>query len=121
MLAIASKFPFRMTVRLRLTLLYGAVFLIAGAALLGITYALFAHSINSDQVAVLPGPRLRFLAPNAVGLLGPAPGVGAFNPKVGSVTLEAAPASGRQYPRPSSRRGSRRSCSRSSGPTGRGS
>ena len=87
-----------MTLRLRLTLLYGAVFLIAGAALLGITYALFAHSINSDQVAVLPGPRLRFLAPNAVGLLGGS-GVVAFNPKVGSVTLEGRPPASGGNPR----------------------
>jgi signal transduction histidine kinase len=33
----------RRTVRLRLTLLYGALFLVAGAALLGITYGLVAH------------------------------------------------------------------------------
>ncbi len=36
----------RRTVRLRLTLLYGALFLASGAGLLGITYGLVAHQIN---------------------------------------------------------------------------
>jgi signal transduction histidine kinase len=52
-----------MTLRLRLTLLYGVVFLIAGAALLGITYGLFAHSINSDRTLVLPAAKLRLPSP----------------------------------------------------------
>jgi signal transduction histidine kinase len=34
------------TVRLRLTLLYGALFLVSGAALLGITYVLVRHNTN---------------------------------------------------------------------------
>jgi hypothetical protein len=36
-----------MTLRLRLTLLYGAVFVAAGAGLLAVTYGLFKHSQNS--------------------------------------------------------------------------
>jgi signal transduction histidine kinase len=38
--------PPRRTVRLRLTLLYGALFLVSGAALLGITYALVVHNTS---------------------------------------------------------------------------
>jgi signal transduction histidine kinase len=43
-----------MTLRLRLTLLYGGCFLVAGAALLGITYGLVAgHALGGDpQVAI---------------------------------------------------------------------
>jgi signal transduction histidine kinase len=74
-----------------LTLLYGGVFLVAGAALLGITYGLFAHSIDSDQATVLLGPRARFLAPNAVRLLGQSGSV-TINGKVGSVSLARPPA-----------------------------
>jgi signal transduction histidine kinase len=37
----------RRTVRLRLTLLYGALFLVAGGALLGITYVLVRHTTSS--------------------------------------------------------------------------
>ena len=39
-LAVGQHLP-RRTVRVRLTLLYGALFLLSGAALLAITYALF--------------------------------------------------------------------------------
>jgi signal transduction histidine kinase len=39
----------RLTLRLRLTLLYGAVFIIAGAGLLTATYALFKHNQKSSQ------------------------------------------------------------------------
>ncbi len=42
-----SRLP-RRTIRLRLTLLYGVVFLIAGAALLGITYLLVAHEFTAN-------------------------------------------------------------------------
>jgi signal transduction histidine kinase len=42
-----------MTLRLRLTLLYGGVFIAAGAGLLAVTYGLFKHSQNSTaQVSV---------------------------------------------------------------------
>ena len=37
------------TVRLRLTLLYGALFLVSGAALLTITYVLVAHQYTGDE------------------------------------------------------------------------
>lgn len=42
----------RPTLRLRLTLLYGAVFLVAGAVLLGITYELVSHSGAATQRSV---------------------------------------------------------------------
>jgi signal transduction histidine kinase len=43
---IRSRLPAR-TIRLRLTALYGALFLVSGAALLGITYALAVHHYSS--------------------------------------------------------------------------
>jgi signal transduction histidine kinase len=42
----------RPTVRLRLTMLYGSLFLIAGAGLLAITYELVAHNTDSSRNAV---------------------------------------------------------------------
>jgi signal transduction histidine kinase len=46
----------RRTVRLRLTLLYGALFLASGAALLAITYGLVSQATDDDYVvAALPG------------------------------------------------------------------
>ena len=36
------------TVRWRLTLLYGGMFLVCGAALLGVTYALVSHQITGS-------------------------------------------------------------------------
>jgi signal transduction histidine kinase len=47
-----------LTVRWRLTLLYGGLFLVCGAALLAVTYALVAHDARSepDAVAFGPGP-----------------------------------------------------------------
>jgi len=39
----------RWTIRLRLTLLYGALFLVAGAALLGVTYGLVANGSTSES------------------------------------------------------------------------
>ncbi len=44
-----------MTLRLRLTLLYGACFLVAGAVLLGITYGLVEHSLPAQQAIVFRG------------------------------------------------------------------
>jgi signal transduction histidine kinase len=44
-----------MTLRLRLTLLYGVCFLVAGAGLLAITYALFSHSTGGG-VEIKAGP-----------------------------------------------------------------
>ena len=49
----------RLTVRARLTALYGGVFLLAGTALLAITYVLLAQALNTDsfsQEAVLAVP-----------------------------------------------------------------
>ena len=43
MLAARPHLP-RRTVRLRLTLVYGGLFLVSGAALLAITYALVVHA-----------------------------------------------------------------------------
>jgi signal transduction histidine kinase len=51
--------PHRWTVRARLTAQYGALFLLAGAALLTITYLLLAQALNSqrvDQAMVLSAP-----------------------------------------------------------------
>jgi signal transduction histidine kinase len=51
----------RRTVRLRLTLLYGSLFVVSGAALLGITYLLMLHAsgevvqVTSTQLAPPPG------------------------------------------------------------------
>jgi signal transduction histidine kinase len=63
-------FP-RWTLRLRLTLLYGALFLAAGAVLLGITYALVVHDtrtavLSRERELVAPtraGPMVRALLP----------------------------------------------------------
>jgi signal transduction histidine kinase len=49
MRALARRWLPRRTVRLRLTLLYGALFLVAGAALLGITYGLLARQSQSKR------------------------------------------------------------------------
>ena len=51
----------RPTVRLRLTLLYGSLFLVAGALLLGITYGLAAKNVSDSakQVFVLKGALIR--------------------------------------------------------------
>ena len=42
-LAVRPHLPQR-TIRLRLTVIYGVLFLVCGAALLGITYALVEHA-----------------------------------------------------------------------------
>lgn len=55
MLAIRPHLPAR-TVRLRLTLLYSALFLLSGAVLLGITYLLVRHATGSFLVFRV-GPR----------------------------------------------------------------
>ena len=44
------------TVRWRLTLLYGAMFLVCGAALLAITYTLVSHSVNGGGVVAIGPP-----------------------------------------------------------------
>jgi signal transduction histidine kinase len=59
----------RLTVRARLTALYGGVFLLAGTALLAITYLLLAQTLNTSsfsQEAVLAVPGMRVSAGPAV-------------------------------------------------------
>jgi len=65
----------RRTVRLRLTALYAALFLVSGAGLLAITYELVAHELPSKtQVSVAGGGMIRLQTPVA----GPrGPGAGA--------------------------------------------
>ncbi|GAA3943550.1 sensor histidine kinase [Actinoplanes auranticolor] len=61
----------RLTVRARLTALYGGVFLLAGAALLAITYLLLAQALNTSsfsQEAVLAVPGVRIAAAPAAAL-----------------------------------------------------
>jgi len=43
------------TVRVKLALLYGVLFLVAGAALLGISYQLVAHNLPEQTVAAASG------------------------------------------------------------------
>jgi signal transduction histidine kinase len=45
-----------MTVRLRLTLLYGALFLVFGAVLLGVTYVIFRHASGVNLIVQPEGP-----------------------------------------------------------------
>ena len=46
----------RPTVRLRMTLLYAGVFLLAGAALLTVSYILVRNNLTADHVSVGSGP-----------------------------------------------------------------
>ena len=63
LLARASRLP-RRTIRLRLTLFYGGLFLASGAALLAVTYVLIrfafpaapVHSHSSTSPSLRPGP-----------------------------------------------------------------
>lgn len=66
----------RLTLRLRLTLLYGAVFIAAGAGLLAVTYGLFKHSQDSSGRAVMIRG-VQFSLPAGVELQG-LPGAGVF-------------------------------------------
>jgi signal transduction histidine kinase len=65
----SSQLRPRWTLRLRLTLLYGALFLAAGAVLLTITYELVAHSQAANRGVVLrtqagPGSQMFFTRPD---------------------------------------------------------
>ena len=62
----------RRTVRLRLTLLYGGLFLASGAGLLGITYVLVDHRI-SGPFRVTGGHNRPFTASTASGVVHGAP------------------------------------------------
>jgi signal transduction histidine kinase len=53
------------TVRLRLTLLYGALFLVSGAVLLAITYVLFRRATGIDLIVVPTGTTQGSTGPNA--------------------------------------------------------
>jgi len=62
--ALAGRLPLpRPTVRLRLTLLYGALFVVSGAALIGITYALAANRLDSVAVHAAGGSMSAATAP----------------------------------------------------------
>jgi signal transduction histidine kinase len=47
------RWPRRFTLRARLTLLYGGLFLVAGVVLLGVTYALFSQQLNRSGQKVI--------------------------------------------------------------------
>jgi signal transduction histidine kinase len=53
----------RPTLRLRLTLLYGGCFIVAGAGLLAITYALFANGTGQSSTTFVPGVALSIPVP----------------------------------------------------------
>ena len=69
------------TIRWRLTLLYGGMFLVCGAALLAVTYGLVSHAVTGDGVVAL-GP-----APTAA-----SPGVG--KSFAGGVAIQNRPSGG---------------------------
>jgi signal transduction histidine kinase len=56
LLAFRPQLP-RPTARLRLTLLYGSLFTLAGAALLAFTYGLFDHATAGATIVQVPQPR----------------------------------------------------------------
>jgi signal transduction histidine kinase len=64
----------RPTARLRLTLLYGGLFTLAGAALLGFTYWLFDRATAGKQIVPKPGPGSRVACllkdPNCIKIVG---------------------------------------------------
>ena len=63
-----------LTIRLRLTLLVGAVLILAGSILLGLTYLLVRHSVNSDPAQVRAEVARRLgVEPNALRPVPPAP------------------------------------------------
>jgi signal transduction histidine kinase len=68
----------RRTVRLRLTVLYGSLFLVCGAALLGVTYILVEHA--------LPGPVLVSARSGPGGAAGGSVSIGTGQPTTGQPT-----------------------------------
>src|SRR5271156_6759590 len=76
-LAVGRHLPYR-TVRIRLTLLYGGLFLLSGAALMAITYALLVNAgfVFSLQNSGQNGPPTRqtSLAQTGAALSFPRPG-----------------------------------------------
>ena len=53
----------QLTLRARLTLIYGGLFVIAGVLLLGVTYALFSQKLAGDQRVVIRGTYLNHPPP----------------------------------------------------------
>ena len=81
--------PLRMTLRLRLTLLYGACFLVAGAGLLAITYVLFSNSTGGSTVARIRGTPVAVAGGLTAGFInartgGPLAGIQARSPATGT-------------------------------------
>jgi hypothetical protein len=75
----------RVTLRLRLTLLYGLVFVAAGAGLLAVTYGLFKHNQSSaSQTLALRG--VQFTLPPGATIKGRGPGFAVSQTGSGPVT-----------------------------------
>jgi signal transduction histidine kinase len=86
-LALGSRRS-RRTVRLRLTLIYGGLFLICGAGLLGITYVLVDNATAGYFSSTGPGGR------TIAGFAGPAAGAGKHgNPPAGTQFIKTGPGS----------------------------
>ena len=66
---------FRPTIRLRLTLVYGGMFLAAGALLLALNYALVQNSLHRETgpIGVVVGPGIGAAEPGAIDFVRPAP------------------------------------------------
>jgi signal transduction histidine kinase len=68
---------FRPTIRLRLTLVYGGMFLVAGALLLSLNYALVQRGLDrreAGRVGVFVGPGPEAPPPASIDFVGPGPG-----------------------------------------------
>jgi signal transduction histidine kinase len=80
----------RRTVRLRLTGLYGGLFLVSGAALLAVTYGLVAGAVDRPPTVVMRSVTVAGPSPSAP--VGPAPGSGGVPPPVagGRAPMDAA-------------------------------
>ncbi|MDP9007019.1 MAG: ATP-binding protein [Actinomycetota bacterium] len=76
------------SVRLRLTLVYGGLFVLAGAILLGLNYVLVRHSLTRDRLGIAfrpaPGPLVVEHMPSEV----PLPGVPLLGPATNHVSVE---------------------------------
>jgi len=74
----------RLTVRARLTALYGGVFLLAGTALLAITYVLLAQALNTDSFS-----QRAITAVPAAGVASPGPTVAETYPEGVTLAIQA--------------------------------
>jgi signal transduction histidine kinase len=83
--ALAGRRPRRVTLRARLTLVYGGLFLAAGIVLLGVTYALFTQQLASGgsglSVRGAGGPAATGTAGPSHGESGSAPATSSFEDK----------------------------------------